>query len=150
MATGSRNQQTARAGEHFVAAELNRWGVYAVTFTGNMPRIDILASKVNRTRTVNIQVKTRRSGTWQTSIDEGKKCERCYNETNFWVLVDLKNPDYYVVPDWWMRNDIHEVHQAYISKRGGSRALNPKSKHHSISVKRIEQWKGRWDLLKLF
>lgn len=44
MATGARNQQTGRAGEHFVAAELNRRGAYAVTFAGNMPKIDVMAS----------------------------------------------------------------------------------------------------------
>lgn len=71
-ATGARNQQTARAGEYFVAAELNRRGAYAVTFAGNMPKIDIVASNVGRTREVSIQVKTRRSGTWQTSTEEGR------------------------------------------------------------------------------
>ena len=52
-------QQVARAGEHFVAAELNRRGVYTVTFAGNMPKIDVLASDKEQTRTVSIQVKTR-------------------------------------------------------------------------------------------
>lgn len=36
-ATSARNQQTARAGEYFVAPELNRRGANAVTFAGNMP-----------------------------------------------------------------------------------------------------------------
>jgi len=92
MATGARNQQTGRAGEHFVAAELNRRGAYAVTFAGNMPKIDILASNLERTRTVHIQVKTRRSGTWQTSVDEGRKGKRSSNETNFWIFVNLHLP----------------------------------------------------------
>ena len=52
-------QQVARAGEHFVAADLNRRGVYTVTFAGNMPKIDVLASDKEQTRTVSIQVKTR-------------------------------------------------------------------------------------------
>lgn len=34
--TGIRNQQTGRAGEFFVAAELNRLGANAVPFAGNM------------------------------------------------------------------------------------------------------------------
>ena len=91
MATEARNQQTGRAGEHFVATELNRRGAYAVTFAGNMPKIDILASNLERTRTVHIQVKTRRSGTWQTSVDEGRKCKRSSNKTNFWIFVDLQD-----------------------------------------------------------
>jgi Holliday junction resolvase-like predicted endonuclease len=154
MATGARNQQTGRAGEYFAAAELNRRGAYAVTFAGNMPRIDILASNLERTRTVNIQVKSRRSGTWQTSVDEGRKCKRSSNETNFWIFVDLQDegalPGYYIVPEWWIRNNIYETNQAYLAKHGGSRKINPNSKHHGISVKRISQWKDRWDLLKIF
>jgi Holliday junction resolvase-like predicted endonuclease len=154
MATGARNQQTGRAGEHFVAAELNRRGAYAVTFAGNMPKIDILASNLERTRTVHIQVKTRRSGTWQTSVDEGRKCKRSSNKTNFWIFVDLQDksalPGYYIVPELRVRNDIYETDQAYLAKHGGSRKVNPNSKHQGISVKRISQWKDRWDLLKLF
>jgi hypothetical protein len=50
-------QQVARAGEHCVAGELHRRGAYAVTFVGTMPRIDILASNAEQTRTVMIQVK---------------------------------------------------------------------------------------------
>jgi hypothetical protein len=41
-------QQVARAGELSVAGNLNRRGAYAVTFVGNMPEIDILASDQGR------------------------------------------------------------------------------------------------------
>jgi len=154
MATGARNQQTGRAGEYFVAAELCRRGAYAVTFAGNMPRIDILASNLDRSRTVSLQVKTRRAGSWQTSIDEGERCRRSQNETHFWVLVDLiappGPPQYYIVPGWWIRRNIYETHRAYLARRGGVRAINPTAKHHGIDVARIRQWKDRWDLLHLF
>ena len=154
MSRGSRNQQTARAGEHYVAAELNRRGAYAVTFAGNMPKIDILASNTERDRTVSVQVKTRRTGTWHASTDSAKKCEKKKNEDQFWIFVDLEDveasPVYYIVPDWWMRNDIYVVNKAYLAKHGGKRAKNPDSKHHGIPVKRIEQWKDRWDVLSLF
>jgi hypothetical protein len=36
--------QVGQAGEHYVAAELHRRGAFAVTFSGNMPNIEILAS----------------------------------------------------------------------------------------------------------
>lgn len=152
MATGARNQQTGRAGEYYVAAELNRRGAYAVTFTGNMPKIDVMASSTDRTRTVFIQVKTCRAGDWQTSIDEGKQCEPDNNENRFWIFVRLatnndKSPEYFIVPDWWIRNDIYTNHQSYLAKHGGVRAVNPKAKHHSISSKRIQKWKDRWDSL---
>ncbi|MDQ7837142.1 MAG: hypothetical protein RDU59_01425 [Thermodesulfobacteriota bacterium] len=119
-----------------------------------MPRTDILASNSDQTRTINIQVKTRRCGTWQTSIDEGKKGTPLADEISFWIFVDIEKldspPVYYIVPDSWMRNDIYEVHQTYLARHGESRAHNSKSKHHGITAKRIEQWKGRWDLLGIF
>jgi hypothetical protein len=55
-------QQVARAGEMFVAAEIHRRGGYAVTFAGNMPGIDILASDAADTRRISIQGKTKSSG----------------------------------------------------------------------------------------
>jgi hypothetical protein len=153
-ATGARNQQTGRAGEYFVAAELSRRGAYAVTFAGNMPRIDILASNLDRSRTVSLQAKTRRVGTWQTSIDEGERCRRKEDETHFWIFVDLVDPpapsEYYIVPSWWIRQNIYQAHRAYLARQGGVRAVNPSSKHHSIIVSRIRQWKDRWDPLGLF
>ena len=48
----------------FVAAETHRRGGYAVTFAGNMPEIDILATDASNTRRVSIQVKTKTSGTF--------------------------------------------------------------------------------------
>jgi Holliday junction resolvase-like predicted endonuclease len=152
MATGAKVQQTARAGEHYVAAELNRRGAYAVTFAGNMPKIDILASDVYQERTVQIQVKTRRVGTWHTSDDEGKKLKPRPNETNFWIFVDISKidepPEYYIVPDWWMRNSIKEACDAYFKKKKGK--ITTTSKHHGVDVKRIVKWKDRWDILKIF
>ena len=153
-ATGPRNQQTARAGEYFVAAELNRRGAYSVTFAGNMPGIDIVASNVTRTRTVFIQVKTRRAGTWQTTIDKGKLTNKEDDEASFWVFVDLRLglafPEYYIVPEWWIQKDIYKTHRAYLKKHGGKRAYNPRSKHHSIQSSRIEKWKDRWVKLGIF
>ena len=57
-------QQGARAGEMFVAAEIHRRGGYAVTFAGNMPGIDILASDAADSRRISIQVKSKSSGSW--------------------------------------------------------------------------------------
>lgn len=155
---GATNQQTARAGEHFVAAELNKRGAYAVTFAGNMPKIDLLASNTDQTRTVQIQVKTRRGGNkWHSSIVGCRRMKAPAapsDVTSFWVLVDLGGvdaaPRYWVVPDWWMRDNIYEEHQAYLARHGGKRARNPDSTHHSVHEKRLEQWEGRWEILNIF
>jgi hypothetical protein len=42
----------------------------------------------------------------------------------FWVFVDLGEyhaaPRYWIVPNWWMRNDIDRVHQEYLGRHDGS------------------------------
>jgi hypothetical protein len=146
-------QQVARAGEHFVAAELHRRGAYAVTFAGNMPEIDILASDVSQSRTVAIQVKTKRSGAWQTALREWTSRVPEVAETRFWVFVDLHEseatPDYFIVPEKWMQDDIQRAHGEYLERHGGHRARTPTSKHHAIRPSRVAEWRDRWDLLGL-
>lgn len=154
-ARGARNQQVARAGEHFVAAELNKRGAYAVTFAGNMPKIDLIACNEDQSRTVFLQVKTKSGGgTWHSNIRAGWKQDPLEDETTFWVFVDLgglnESPRYWIVPDWWMRNDIYETHQAYLKRHGGTRARKPESEHHAITESRLEQWKDRWEILGIF
>lgn len=148
-------QQVGRTGEHFVAAELHRRGAYAVTFSGNMPDIDILASDVHRTRTVSIQVKTKTAGAWHTSTRRGRPREEDTDETEFWVFVDIgrdpgARPDYFIVPAWWVENSISVEHEAYLTRHGGRRARNPESTHHAILVSRLQDWRERWDVLGIF
>jgi hypothetical protein len=152
---GARNQQVARAGEYFVAAELNKRRAFAVTFAGNMPRIDIIACNEDQSRTVHIQVKTKRGGrNWHSSIVGSQAMEPPEDETNFWIFVDLGGvnecPRFWIVPDYWIRDNIYKTHQAYLDRHGGSRARNPNSTHHSIHERRLEAWRDRWDILGIF
>ena len=71
MAKRRDTSHTGRAGEHYVAAELNRRGSYASPFAGNVPGIDIVATNNDRTAVVYIQVKTKQKGNWQLSISHG-------------------------------------------------------------------------------
>jgi hypothetical protein len=155
---GARNQQVARAGEYFVAAELNKRGAHAVTFAGNMPKIDLMACNQPQDRTVRIQVKTKRGGrTWHASTLAGDPATPpvdSRSETSFWVLVDLGGenacPRYWIVPEWWMRNDIYAAHQAYLAAHGGKRARTGDSTHHAIAEERVQRWYGTWDVLGLW
>jgi len=146
--------QIARAGEHYVVAELSRRGAHAVTFAGNMPGIDVMASDQSRSRNVFIQVKSRRRGTWHARSTDGVAAKTSAAEDHFWVFVDFGDgmgpPAFFVVPRQWMRNDIHVAHQKYLARHGGKRARNQASTHHGIPMKRIAEWRDRWDLLKLF
>lgn len=152
MSRGNRNQQAARAGEYYIAAEINRRGANAVTLTGNAPQIDVLAWDNTGKRRINIQVKTRRAGSWPTSIREGRVSEEPDDESTFWIFVDLSGPrpGYFVVPDWWIRNDIASSHSEYLNKHGGVRPGNPDSLHHGIRLDRILGWRDRWDVLRIF
>jgi hypothetical protein len=145
-------QQVGQAGEHFVAAELHRRGAYAVTFSGNMPNIDILASDTEQKRTVAIQVKTKTTGTWHTTILRGAPRTENAEEDRFWILVDIgqdpeRPPGYWIVPEWWIVNHIHVRYQ---EKPRGAWSRNPDSKHFAIIPKNVEQWRDRWDLLAIF
>lgn len=152
---GARSQQVGRAGEYFVVAELNKRGAFAVPFAGNMPKIDLMACDLEQRRTVHIQVKAKRhKGSWQSSIvgSEPRSAPADpLDETNFWVFVSLgevgESPRFWIVPDWWIRNDIYQAHQAYLERHGGVRPGNPGSKHHSIAENRLEEWEGRWEIL---
>jgi hypothetical protein len=149
---GARNQQVGRAGENFVVAELNKRGAFAVTFAGNMPKIDIIASNTDESRTVYIQVKTKRSGkSWQANIVGSQPMVPKPDESNFWVFVDLgsldEHPRYWIVPDWWIKDDIYKSHQAYLDRHGGNRPNNPNSTHHAIDEKRLSEWQGHWEIL---
>jgi hypothetical protein len=84
-----KTHQVGQAGEHFVAAELHRRGGYAVTFSGNMPNIDVLASDAGHSRTVAIQVKTKTAGSWHTSTTRGAVRGEDSADDRLWVLVDI-------------------------------------------------------------
>jgi hypothetical protein len=76
-------QQVGRAGELYVAAEMHRRGGYAVTFAGNMPAIDILASDRDLVRRITIQVKTKAKGTWHAQGSrDGAPGSRLRDETS--------------------------------------------------------------------
>jgi Holliday junction resolvase-like predicted endonuclease len=143
--------QVGRAAEHYVVAEIHRRGGYAACFGGNMPEIDVIASDADHHRTVTIQVKAKKGGvTWQTSTTRGRQREAEETSTRFWVMVDLtpEIPVFYVMPEWWIQNNIYEVNNAYLARHGGKRSGNADSKHHKIELRRIEQWRvgPAWDL----
>jgi hypothetical protein len=98
----------------FVAAEFHRRGGYAVTFAGNMPGIDILASDLADTRRISIQVKTKSSGSWHARFPkDAAQCGEDPAETSYWVFVDLggEHPAYFIAPRWWVCDLGGEVDQ---------------------------------------
>ena len=142
-----------REGRRNVEAELLRRGAASVTSRGTR-KIHLYATNSNHSRTVELQVKTKRKGNWHTRTDEAKPTDtplNLKNVRNFWVFVDLGGTlRYWIVPDCWIRNDIHEAHQQYLNKHGGHRAQNDASNHHSIDESRLENWQNNWEILGIF
>ena len=172
----SRTDTIGRAGEHYVAAELNRRGAYASPFSGNLPGIDIVATDGDQNHTAYIQVKTKRGhGNWHMSINHGwgkityKNCPRdrsclpactpCLEEPilgkpdHFWVFVSLStdgHQQYYVLPDDKVRTLLREGHKAYLKHHGGQRpGKNHDSPHSMFTDKGLQDWKDKWEILEL-
>ena len=168
--------QVGRAGEHYVAAELNIRGAYASPFSGNVPEIDIVATDKDKERIVHIQVKTKRSpGNWHMGLRHGwaeitlsgcpkngkcgkdctpQLCEPIFGkEDHYWVFVSLQKDGgqrYYTVRDDRVRRLVRDKHEAYLAKHGGQRSgSNHDSLHFSFSDKDLRPWLGRWNELGL-
>lgn len=168
-----------RAGEHYVAAELNRRGAYASPFSGNVRGFDIVATNADGTSAAFIQVKTKREGgSWQVGVKTGwakielndcpeskpRKCsppctplleEPIHGKPNhYWVFVTLQRDggqNYYIVPDDVVRSDlVRDSHKKYLQKHGGER---PGPKHDSLHLglvdKTLKPWEDKWGTLGL-
>ena len=146
-------QHVGRAGELFVAAELNRRGAAATLYLINTPRVDVVASSPGQSNTVNIQVKTKgpRSIVWQDDIERIKREARVAAETDFIVFVDLKStdsaPDYYVCQMRKFAREHYRRHCEWIKSKGGSRPRNPHSTHTRVTMSQVQGGKDRWDIL---
>ena len=56
-------------------------------------------------------------------------------------------PGFFVVPDWWMCNYVHDEFEAHLRSHGGQRPVNPGSTHCAIHPGDVELWRDRWDQL---
>jgi hypothetical protein len=141
----------AEQGRRAVAEELKRRGAnIRETRRGNVSLLEV-RSPTPRSRRL-IRVKTRTSGTWQGSTTDADPAASPTVPETYWVFVDLEHasaPVFFIVPDQWMRRDIHEDHERYLARHGGQRAVAKDSTHHAIEFERIAEWHNRWDLLGL-
>ena len=134
-----------------VVAELARRGAETrVERRGN--RKEIIARGPGSNRDVVIMVRARTRGDWQAQASAGRVREPEAESSRFWIMVDLfaDATNYYVVPEWWIQNDIHDKHQQYLAHHGGTRPLNEKSDTTKIETKRVVEWLDRWDQLSIF
>ena len=141
---------TGVAGEYLVAGELSRRGYIASLTLRNTRGIDILASDVDASRSVGIQVKTKHGGGAEWLLTH-KIADMDLAENLFFVFVclnDLATPDYYVVPRKQVVKYATEGHARWLAttgRRGRPHADNPLRKFRDPDGK----YRDRWDLLGL-
>jgi hypothetical protein len=137
------------AGEYFVAAELSRRGYVASVTLRNVRGIDILASNVDATKTVGIQVKTNQGSDKEWILS--KKAETEIAENLFYIFVNLNGgaiPEYHIVPRNIVAQYLRENHHNWLQTpgRGGRPHVDNPVR---IFADRERTYLGRWDMLGL-
>jgi hypothetical protein len=162
MATGQANQLTKQVGEFLVAAELGRRQMLAAVLSGNTPMFDLVATDA-RGKSVPVQVKAIRGGTWQFNVGQfaeitfrgdrqivgaRKPCPR--NLVCVLVVVSaVYGADaFFVLPMRALQKAIVDGHRAYLARHGGVRPKNPRSLHTAVAVEQVERHRDRWGLLR--
>ena len=137
------------AGEYSVAAELSRRGYVASITLRNTRGIDILASNIDATKSVGIQVKTSQGAVphWVMT----KKAELDLAENLFYVFVCLP-PDvpasFHIVPRKVVGNYVRDTHAQWLATPGKRRQAHRDSDVR-VFADRANEYKDRWELLGL-
>ena len=145
------------AGAHFVAGELSQRGYLATLTTRNTKGIDVLASKLDGSKSVCIQVRTssaKQRGNYSRSWWMGKKDENMFSDYLFYVFVDIKTnekPDYYVVKSKTVAEYVKTTHQKYLAKSGGDGKPHPDAELRAFAIEDsdVDKFLNRWDTLGL-
>ncbi len=138
------------AGEFYVAAELNRRGIYASVTYGAAKNADVLAFDQESRQTAVIEVKTTAWVTGQHSINESNK-----HSHTFWVLTllpDVKetqgSPRFFVFTSKELVEKVSESHRLYsegYQKKHGVPFEDSKGVY-SLSLEEAESMdaEGKW------
>jgi hypothetical protein len=137
------------AGEYFVAAELTRRGYIASLTLRNTRGVDILASNLDATQSVGIQVKAiqGRGKSWMLN----QKIEANEATNLFFVFVrlnHLETPEYYIVPREDVSRFSADNHKLWLETPG-----RKGQKHNDNPMRQFKDaennYKDRWNLLGL-
>jgi len=137
-------------GEYFVAAELSNRGYIASITLRNTKGIDILASNVDTSRYVGVQVKTTTVNKKEWTL--GKKAENYFEKELFYIFVKLKadnvKPDYHIVPSKTVAEYVKKDYDKWFNTLGkNGQEHNPTTmrKFRDLNDKYLE----KWELLEL-
>jgi hypothetical protein len=144
---------TGVAGEYFVAAELSRRGWIATITLKNTPNIDVIATSLDGSRSLNIQVKTRSIANRQGWI-LNKGIEALTPGGNFFIaFVDLKGidekPDYFVIPKNLFAQWIAKRHKEWLhtpGRLGRPHVDNPIRAFDKPQFAEFESYHNNWQI----
>lgn len=157
--TKSKNKAlTGIAGAHFVVAEMSRKGYIATVTSRNTEGVDILASNLDGSKLVSIQVKTSSNKYSTRSWILSKKQENAYSKNLFYVFVDLNGedqmPDFYIIPSEIVADYIKNIYPE--TKKGLSEDEKKKRREKSdyrlyeiYDDKIAEKYHNKWENLGL-
>jgi len=145
---------TGVSGEYFVAAELSRRGWIATVTLKNTPNIDVIATSLDGSKSLNIQVKTRSIKNKQGWI-LNKSIETLMSQKNFYIVfVALKGmderPDYYIIPKNLFSKWIAAGHKKWLAtpgRNGHVRIDNPIRAFNRSKFDLFKKYYNNWDLL---
>lgn len=133
---------SAVGGVYFVAGELSRLGYISLTTTGNTRGPDIVVSNQDFSKTVNIQVKTRKEKQRIWPVNKPKKYGKM-----FYTFVTLgrnkERPEYYVVPYDYVFGR-YEEWQSKDKRKKGFNAFN-----FTFKKGDAEKYRDKWTRLGL-
>ncbi len=141
-------QTTGAAGTFYVAGELAQRGWNASLTMGNAERTDLVAQLPDGSRLAAIQVKTRKSGSFQL----GSRSESWAPGENEWfVLCSLKDPDerpdFYVIPRLQIAAFIFVGYRAWLAAPGKRGQKRNATAMRTVQPAELSPYLEQWDLL---
>ena len=155
------NQLTRQISENLVVAELGRREIVAITFSGNVPDIDILAYK-NRT-SIPLQVKAVKKGNLSANAKDyldiefdgdkqkvkGKSGD--VDRSLIFVIVyigeQLEDEKFYICTKGDIQDIILEAHTKFLQKHKGVRPRQLQSTHCAYNEKYLIAYKDNRQLI---
>lgn len=145
--------QMWNAGKCLVAAELLRRGAYAEPILKGRSDQDVIAHSRDRTRTVQIKVKTkgirsRQAPGWQWNLKHARQALDA-PPNKYLVLVDLAptQPDYYICQLSLIARHVLQNHEDFLSRHRGARPRTPESDHTVIPLEAVYKGREAWEQL---
>lgn len=132
-------------GEYYVAAELSKRDIIATLTLKNTRGVDILASNLNSTRTVAVQVKSTHKPKNEWLLKSAS--ESFISKDHFYVFVRLnklgERPDYFIVPSAVVAEYVKTNHSKWLStpgKNGKKRNDSTLRKFKALTNEYLDAW----------